>query len=91
MKTQSDVTILKEVSYKFIPQNEKYYNITFEDKETQEKHKKLWNEILEKGVFIKNEFAFNFIVSTYEYNDKYYQLWYNDNYGYNDHIKEYTR
>lgn len=70
---------------------EKYYNIVFEnDKEKREKNQNLWYEILENGKFIKNEYSFDFIVSTYEYNNKYYELHFNDNYGYNDYIKEYT-
>lgn len=71
-------------------ENKRYYPIILEDEGTQEKNNNLWYEILKKGKFIKNEYTFDFLVSTYEYNNKCYELWFNDNYGYNDHIEEYA-
>lgn len=67
----------------------KTYHIAFEsDKQTQEKNLDLWLTIRDNGSFVKNEYTFDFIVSTYEYNNKHYELWYNDNNGYIDCVKE---
>lgn len=69
--------------------NVKYHHINVVDKEIAEKNQALWDEIRDNGEFIKNEYTFDFLVTTYKYNDKYYELWFNDNHGYTDHIKEY--
>ena len=83
--------MLNEVTYDFEPHNEKYYGIVFEEEDVKKKHNELWDTIRQKGKYLKQEFWCDCIVSTYEYNNKYYQLRYNDNVGYRDCIKEYTR
>jgi hypothetical protein len=88
---RNNVTTLNEVSYDFEPRNEKYYGIVFEEEDVKKEHNEMWDTIQEKGMYLRTEFWFDFMVDTYEYNNKYYQLRYNDNYGYRDCIKEYTR
>lgn len=69
----------------------KTYYITYQDKETQEKYFKLWDEVETNGVFKKFEYDGDYMVTTYDYNNKSYKLLFNDELGIRSHIIEYEK
>lgn len=60
---------------------EKHYYISNQDSETKERNTKLYLEIRDNGKCINSEWAGDYLVSTYEYNNKIYELWDNMEYG----------
>lgn len=54
---------------------EKHYHISHQDSETKEKNTKLYLEIRDNGKCIKSEWFGDYLVTTYEYNNKIYELW----------------
>ena len=60
---------------------EKHYYISHQDNETKENNTKLYLEIRENGKCIKSEWSGDYLVATYEYNNKIYELWDNMEYG----------
>ena len=51
-----------------------HYYISYA-KEEKEKNIELWNEISNSGLFINNEWKGDYLVSSYKYNNKIYELW----------------
>ena len=54
---------------------EKHYHISHQDSENKEKNTKLYLEIRDNGKCIKSEWSGDYLVTTYEYNNKIYELW----------------
>lgn len=84
-----DTMWVKELIYPARPINEKYYEITYQDEETKKERYKLWNEIHDKGKYISCGWFGDYYISTYKYNDKYYELTENMELGIMSYIKEY--
>lgn len=84
-----DTMWVKELIYPARPINEKYYHITYQDEETKKERYKLWNEIHDKGKYINCGWFGDYYISTYKYNDKYYELAENMELGIMSYIKEY--
>lgn len=84
-----DTMWVKELIYLGKPINEKFYDITYQDEETKKERYKLWNEIHDKGKYISCGWFGDYYISTYKYNDKYYQLAENMELGIMSYIKEY--
>ena len=70
---------------------EKYYFITYEDENTKKKRINLWQTIKQNGKFINSGYSGDYWISTYEYNNKIYDLAINDEYGIMSYIKEYEK
>ena len=68
----------------------KYY-ISHQDNETKERNIKLYTEIRNNGKFIKSEWGGDYLIATYEYNSKIYELWDNMEYGIMSEIVEYEK
>lgn len=84
-----DTMWVKELVYPARPINEKYYHITYQDEETKKERYKLWDTIKHNGKYISCGWFGDYYISTYKYNDKYYELATNDEYGIMSYIKEY--
>ena len=84
-----DTMWVKELIYPARPINEKYYHITYQDEETKKERYKLWNKIHDKGKYISCGWFGDYYISTYKYNDKYYELAENMELGIMSYIKEY--
>lgn len=54
---------------------EKHYYISNQDSETKKRNTKLYLEIRDNGKCIKSEWSGDYLVATYEYNNKIYELW----------------
>ena len=80
---------LEKLKYLNIPTNEKYYNITYEKGETKIKNIDFWNKIKAEGEHINFNYFGDYMIETYKYNNKYYELATNDEYGIMSYIKEY--
>ena len=59
----------------------KHYHISHMDKETKEKNTKLYVEIMNNGKCLKTEWNGDYLVATFNYKDKTYELWDNMEYG----------
>lgn len=53
----------------------KHYHISHTDKNTKEKHLKLYMEIKDNGKYINGGWNGDYLVAIYEYNNKTYELW----------------
>lgn len=84
-----DTMWVKELVYPARPINEKYYHITYQDEETKKERYKLWDTIKSNGKHINFSYSGDYMIETYKYNDKYYELATNDEYGIMSYIKEY--
>lgn len=65
------------------------YFITHQDEETKKKHIELFTTIRNNGKHIKGEWNGDYYVTTYEYNNKTYELWENMEYGVMSEVVEY--
>lgn len=59
----------------------KNFYISYNEKDEKEKNIKLFVKIRENGKCIKGEWYGDYFVNTYEYNNKIYELWYNEELG----------
>ena len=84
-----DTMWVKELIYPARPINEKYYHITYQDEETKKERYKLWKVIQENGKYVSCGWFGDYYISTYKYNDKYYELAENMELGIMSYIKEY--
>ena len=69
----------------------KKYYISHQDNETKERNIKLYTKIRNNGKFIKSEWNGDYLIATYEYNNKIYELWDNMEYGIMSEIVEYEK
>ena len=69
----------------------KKYYISHQDNETKERNTKLYTEIKNNGKFIKSEWGGDYLIATYEYSNKIYELWDNMEYGIMSEIVEYEK
>jgi len=53
----------------------KIYYISHMDNETKEKNNKLYDEIKNNGRFIESKWGGDYLIATYYYQDKIYELW----------------
>lgn len=67
---------------------EKHYYITHQDELTKKENIELWQEIRTKGKFLGSVWGGDYLISTYEYNKKIYELWENMEYGVMSEIVE---
>jgi hypothetical protein len=70
---------------------EKYYFITYEDENTKKKRNEFWKVIKQNGKLKKVGYEGDYWIETYEYNNKYFDLAINDEYGIRSYIKEYEK
>lgn len=66
----------------------KRYYISHMDEETKQKNIALWKEIETNGKVISSEWNGDYLVGTYKYNNKIYELWENMEYGIMSEIVE---
>ena len=66
----------------------KKYFISHTNKDEKEKNIMLWNDIRDNGKYVKNEWNGDYLVTTYKYNNKIYELWENMEYGIMSEIVE---
>ena len=69
----------------------KRYEITYAKKEEKEKNIKLLVEVRDNGKALKGEWNGDYWVSTIEYNNKIYEIWYNEEYGIMSEVDEFTK
>ena len=69
----------------------KRYFITHQDEETKKKNTELFVEVRNNGKHIKGEWAGDYWVATYEYNNKIYELWDNMEYEIMSEVVEYEK
>lgn len=69
----------------------KHYFITYQDEETKMKNLELYETIKNNGKCEKNEWSGDYLVTTYEYNDKIYETFENMEYGIISEIVEYEK
>ena len=69
----------------------KKYFITHQDEETKKKNTELYVEVRNNGKHIKGEWGGDYWISTYEYNNKIYELWDNMEYGIMSEVVEYEK
>lgn len=81
--------MIEQLKYTSKPINEKYYKITYENKDIKQENNKFWNTIKEKGEHISFNYFGDYMIETYKYNNKYYELATNDEIGVRSYIKEY--
>lgn len=81
--------MIKQTTYPAKPINEKYYVITYQDEKTKKERYKMWEEIKNNGEHISFTYSGDYMIETYKYNDKYYELATNDDIGVMSYIKEY--
>lgn len=87
---EKEYIMISELNYQEKPKNEKYYSIALEnDERKRQENQKLWDKIENNGEYIKTNYTMDFLVFTYKFDNKFYELWYNDNHGYVDCVKEY--
>ena len=84
-----DTMWVEKLIYQGKPINEKFYDITYQDEKTKKERYKLWKQIQENGKYISCGWFGDYYISTYKYNDKYYQLAENMELGIMSYIKEY--
>ena len=80
---------VEELRYPARPINEKFYDITYQEEEIKQDRYKLWKEIQEKGKYVSCGWFGDYYITTYKYNDKYYELAENMELGIMSYIKEY--
>ena len=66
----------------------KKYYISHMDNETKQKNIEFYKEIEDKGKFIKTDWRGDYLVGTFEYKGKIYELWDNMEYGIMSEIDE---
>ena len=66
----------------------KKYYISYMDEETKQRNIALWKEIRDNGKYVNNEWNGDYLVTTYKYNNKTYELWENMEYGIMSEIVE---
>lgn len=81
--------MIKQTTYPAKPINEKYYGITYQDEKTKKERYKMWEEIKNNGEHISFTYSGDYMIETYKYGDKYYELATNDDIGVMSYIKEY--
>lgn len=81
--------MITKLSYPKKPINEKYYAIAYEPQDIEEKNNKFWNTIEENGEHISSNYFGHYMIETYKYNNKYYELATIDEIGFRNYIKEY--
>lgn len=59
----------------------KIYYISHQDEKTKKENIKLYSEVRENGESIKSGWYGDYWVATYKYNNKFYELWDNMEYG----------
>jgi len=67
------------------------YYITHQDEDTKKKHIELYTTIRTNGKCIKSEWGGDYLITTYEYNNKIYELWDNMEYGIMSEVVEYKQ
>lgn len=89
IKMKKNIETIEQLKYYAKPINEKYFGITYQDEKTKNERYELWDKIKNNGQWINNSFFGDYYISTYKYNNKYYELAINDEYGIMSYIKEY--
>ena len=64
------------------------HHISHMDEETKKKNIKLYQEIHDKGTYIKSEWNGDYLITTYEYQNKTWELWENMEYGILSEVRE---
>lgn len=67
------------------------FHISHTTEETKRKNIALYTEVRENGKFMSSEWQGDYLVATYEYNDKIYELWDNMEYGIMSAVYEYEK
>lgn len=69
----------------------KHYYITHQDDMTKKKNTELYVTVHDNGKHISTEWSGDYLVTTYEYNNKIYELWENMEYGVMSQVVEYEK
>lgn len=67
------------------------HHISHMDEETKKKNTELYTKIQSFGRFLKSEWNGDYLVATYRYNDKIWELWDNMEYGIMSEAIEYEQ